>query len=214
MRALEDPCTPPCQSFVLSMWVLYKPSYALVFCWFVGAVHGKARELLVAELACRVVATRVRAGLLRQVRFCRWMPGAWFLCFYLLLLSSFSRLSEHGRRVSGRGKDCNARPGKEIFVQKAANKKNTDTHTHTHERQRAELCCYARRRLVSDSEVKAFDDMMQEAAKKHLGLDVSLSFDTERNPTRGVVSKVPYFIECTKYEICLRIEARKTTLKQ
>eukprot|EP00752_Nemacystus_decipiens_P011484 g10196.t1 len=27
------------------------------------------------------------------------------------------------------------------------------------------------RRLVSDSEVKAFDDMMQEAAKKHLGLD-------------------------------------------
>lgn len=28
-------------------------------------------------------------------------------------------------------------------------------------------------RLMSDSEVKAFDDMMQEAAKKHLGLDVS-----------------------------------------
>lgn len=29
------------------------------------------------------------------------------------------------------------------------------------------------RRLMSDSEVKAFDDMMQEAAKKYLGLDVS-----------------------------------------
>lgn len=34
---------------------------------------------------------------------------------------------------------------------------------------------FSARRLVSDSEVKAFDDMMQEAAKKHLGLDVSLA---------------------------------------
>lgn len=137
-------------------------NHSCVFCWLLqaslfdifvsswpsGIMHGKTRELLVQELAGPVVAARVRESLLRQVRMCP--PATHLLHSCCTTFSIVAGGSEGGLAWLQQQVGC----GRRVLTLLSGP-------------------ALSLHRLVSGSEVKAFDEMMQEAAKKHLGLDVS-----------------------------------------